>query len=202
MRELTDLEIDALKEMTSIGTAHAATALSELLNKEVNVIVPQLKILEVAKIPGALGGGEQAIVGLYFKISGHISGSILLFLDEPAAKELINIMLTSVETENIPGNEALRKSAIMELGNILSNSYLNALAEFIDITILLSVPHFAVDTLGSVMDFLLIEMVKAADCGLLMQTVIKVQGSQVTANFLLFPDSASFDTILDRIGLK
>jgi chemotaxis protein CheC len=160
MKKLSDLEIDALREMTSIGTAHAATALSELSAKQVKVEVPGLKLIEVTQISEALGGGEQEIVGLYFKISGHIAGSILIFLTEPASKELVNIILEGEGSKAVRESEAMAKSALMEVGNILSNAYLNALADLISMKILLSVPHLANDTLSSVIDFLIIDMIK------------------------------------------
>jgi chemotaxis protein CheC len=38
-------ELDVMKEIGSIGTSHAATSLSQLLQKEVRISIPQVKIL-------------------------------------------------------------------------------------------------------------------------------------------------------------
>ena len=38
-------ELDVIKEIGSIGTSHAATALSQLLQREVRITIPKVKIL-------------------------------------------------------------------------------------------------------------------------------------------------------------
>ena len=38
-------ELDVMKEIGSIGTSHAATALSQLLQREVRITIPKVKIL-------------------------------------------------------------------------------------------------------------------------------------------------------------
>lgn len=43
---LNDFQIDALKEIGNIGSGNAATALSQMINKKVDMAVPQLDILE------------------------------------------------------------------------------------------------------------------------------------------------------------
>mgnify|MGYP000853675426 CR=1 FL=1 len=39
-------ELDVMKEIGSIGTGHAATALSKLLQREVRITIPQVQILD------------------------------------------------------------------------------------------------------------------------------------------------------------
>ncbi|MBP2033226.1 chemotaxis protein CheY-P-specific phosphatase CheC [Clostridium algifaecis] len=47
---LTSIQIDALKEVANIGTGNAATALSQLLNKKVDMNVPFINIVPLEKI--------------------------------------------------------------------------------------------------------------------------------------------------------
>ena len=39
-------ELDVMKEIGSIGTGHAATALSKLLQREVRITIPKVQILD------------------------------------------------------------------------------------------------------------------------------------------------------------
>lgn len=201
MKELNEIELDALREFTSVGTSHAATALSKLLDRQVAVSMPEAKMVEITKIPEFLGGGRLQVVGLYFRIHGDINGSILLFFDEKQANKLINILMADFDPVDTPEFEEMRKSAMMELGNIITNSYLNALAQMMDMSILLSVPNYATDELSSVLDFLLIELSQAADQALMMNTVIKLPDSEVNGSFIMFPDAASLDKIFAKIGV-
>ena len=47
--DLSGLEIDTLKEIGSIGTGNAATALSQLIGKEVRITLPEVRIMKEAK---------------------------------------------------------------------------------------------------------------------------------------------------------
>ena len=38
-------DLDVMKEISSIGTSHAATALSKLLQKEIRISIPEISIL-------------------------------------------------------------------------------------------------------------------------------------------------------------
>ena len=43
--ELTSLEIDTLREIGSIGTGNAATALSQILKREIRITQPEVRIM-------------------------------------------------------------------------------------------------------------------------------------------------------------
>lgn len=44
--DLSSLEIDALREIGSIGTGNAATALSQMIGKPVRITLPEVRIME------------------------------------------------------------------------------------------------------------------------------------------------------------
>ena len=43
--ELNGLELDAIREIGSIGTGNAATALSSILGREVRISMPEVRIM-------------------------------------------------------------------------------------------------------------------------------------------------------------
>ena len=48
LRRYEDLnlqELDVMKEIGSIGTSHAATSLSKMLQKEIRISIPQVRVL-------------------------------------------------------------------------------------------------------------------------------------------------------------
>ena len=57
--DLDEMQLDALREIGNIGSGNAATALSEMLNRQVDITVPQIGILEYAEVTESLGGPEQ-----------------------------------------------------------------------------------------------------------------------------------------------
>jgi chemotaxis protein CheC len=199
-KNFSDSELDALREFVNISTAHSATALSKMVDKAIDVQVPQMRLVPVPDIPRLLGGADAQVVGLYFRISGNMSGSMLILFPKVTAQKLVELLLAGIIDEEALEFKGIEKSALMELGNVLTNSYLNALAELLNIRLLLSVPHYAEDELGSVMDLLLIELVEAADYALMMGTTITLEGTNLAGHIIMFPDNVSLDMMLNKIG--
>ena len=63
---LTPFQLDAIREVGNIGAGHAATVLSQLLNKRVAMSVPKVNILPLAEACDVVGGPEQPMVGVKF----------------------------------------------------------------------------------------------------------------------------------------
>ena len=201
-KDFTDIELDALREFTNMGAAHAATALSKLVDRKIQIKTPQVKIAPVEQIPAKLGGADNPGVGLYFRTSGDLSGSILLFFPQATAHVLVELLTSDMCPKSITEFNEVGRSALMEVGNILTNSYLNALAEMMHMRLLLSVPHYSADFLGAVIDFLLIELAQAADYALLMETVIESAETKFAGSLIVFPDEASLQKIFESVGLS
>ena len=53
--DLNSLELDTLKEIGSIGTGNAATALSSLIGQQVRIEMPEVRIMGITK---PLSGSE------------------------------------------------------------------------------------------------------------------------------------------------
>jgi chemotaxis protein CheC len=196
------MEMDALKEFVNVGTANAATALSKLIDRRIDVSVPAPKVVPLGDVPGLLGGPELPVTGLYFKIYGGITGSIVFFLPAESARAIVDILTAGLKTENEEEFTSIKRSALMELGNILTNSFLNALSSMVGESLFLSVPFYSEDYLGAVIDALLIEIAQAAEYAFLMDTIITVENSALAGNFIIFPDAASLEKIFSKMGLE
>ena len=57
--ELSSLEIDTLREIGSIGTGNAATAMSQLLEREVRITLPEVRIMGYNEAIEWMGGPER-----------------------------------------------------------------------------------------------------------------------------------------------
>ncbi|MCB4791133.1 MAG: chemotaxis protein CheC [Elusimicrobia bacterium] len=196
MDKFNKLQMDILREIINTGTGHAATALSALIDKKIIMVVPEVKLVRLEKVPEYLGGAQLPVVGLLFKMSNDISGSILLFFTQENSD-----LLSKLLTADLYSDKDLNKSAIMELGNIAVNSYLNAIAEMMDFKILISVPYYAKDLLGAVIDFLLIEIAEVSEYALLMETFLESPDVKLKGNLIIFPDNKSLDKMFDKVGV-
>ncbi|CDF58041.1 chemotaxis protein CheC [Thermobrachium celere] len=130
---LNELQIDALKEIGNIGAGNAATALSQLINKKVDMSVPQLDILEFSDMIKRVGNEDDEVVAVLLKVFGDIQGNILFLVKNEEAQKFFDTLMFGFS--NI--NEEMFYSMFQEIGNILGNSYLNAVSQITNLSLLL-----------------------------------------------------------------
>ena len=192
-QRLSDTQRDALKEVSNIGMGHAATALSQMVGRQIDIHVPQVMLLPLAEVPEHLGGAETLMAGIFLAIEGETSGSILLLFPGESACHLCSVLLGE-ELDSLESEHAV--STLKEVGNILSSAYLNALGSLVGKTLLPSIPGFAYDMAGALVDALLINLGRTGDLALMVETEFggslgnarKVQG-----HFFLIPDPETCD---------
>ena len=118
--ELTKPQLDALTELINIGYGRAASALSELTGRRINLDVPKVAVHPIDEISRALHSvlsGEVASVHQVF--SGPVSGNALLLLDHKAALLLNSLLLdTPMHPRRL---QAAEREALTEVGNIVLN---------------------------------------------------------------------------------
>ena len=145
------IRLDAFREISSIATGNAATSLSAMLDRKVDITVPNIMVETLEKIPELLGGAEKIMTTVYFTVSGQVSGSILLLFSSSESLRLVNI-LTGQKVDQIEGLDEMGISALKELGNIVIGSYVRVLAERLKMLIGYSVPGFTYDMMGAILD--------------------------------------------------
>ena len=93
IEELNSMQIDVLREIGNIGAGNAATALSKMISKRIDMDVPKINILEFKNVAELVGGPETEVIGIYFKVNGDITGSIMVIIDKKSAKKLTNLLM-------------------------------------------------------------------------------------------------------------
>lgn len=201
INDLSNIQIDVLREIGNIGAGNAATALARLLNKKVDMSVPKVKILEFKDVSETLGGAEIPVVGILFKVSGDLTGNIMFILRYEAAVILVNMLMGNKSTETAKVFDEIELSALQEIGNILAGSYLSALAGLTNLKIIPSVPQLAIDMAGAILSVPAIEFGKVGDTVLYIETEFLDVGDKVVGDFFLIPDVESFDILLRALGV-
>src|SRR5690625_616218 len=74
---LSRLQLDALREVASIGAGHAATALSSLTGRRINVEVPRLQVIELEEVPHLLGAARELVTTVVIEMRGDLMGRTL-----------------------------------------------------------------------------------------------------------------------------
>ncbi|PHS35268.1 MAG: CheY-P-specific phosphatase CheC [Alkaliphilus sp.] len=198
--EIKDIHMDVLREIGNIGAGNAATSLSKLMQRKIDMSVPSVQILELNEVSAALGGEENIVAGIYFQISGDINGFIMLLLDIQSSKTLTNILMMREDSSN--ELDEMDKSALQEVGNILSGAYVSSLSSLTNLSINISVPSLCIDMAGAILSVPAIYFSHISDKILLINTAMNEHSDKsVNANFLLIPDFDSFKTLMNSLGV-
>lgn len=197
---LSSLQLDALREVGNIGAGNAANALSLMLNKKVDITVPQVKVVPLEEVPDTLGGPENIVVGILLRVEGPAPGSVMFLLPQNQAFELVD-MLMMREKGSTQAFAEMEQSALKEIGNILTGSYLNALSYFTKLTLQPSVPAVARDMLGSILSIVLAEIGQFSDYALLIETEFLDGEDGITSQFFLVPEPDSLPILFQALGL-
>ena len=147
--ELSGLELDTLREIGSIGTGNAATALSSLLQCEVRIEMPEVRILGYNEAIDWIGGPEVITAGVLVRLGGEINGIMLSVQQMDFINQVLGRMMNRTVCEYGQLSE-LDRSALVEVGNIMISTFVNALSGLAGVTIQPSVPGFAVDMQGAI----------------------------------------------------
>lgn len=199
--QLSSLEIDTLREIGSIGTGNAATALSQMMNKPVRITLPEVRIMEYNEAIEWIGGPEEVTAGVLVKMSGDIGG-IMLSVQK---LELVNVVLSAMLGENIDGYDnltELERSAMIEIGNIMISTFINALSGLADVNIKLTVPAFAVDMQGAILTVPMAEYGGMSDYLMAIGGNFVCDGKEVPCHLILSPDLRSLDFLLRKLGVS
>lgn len=199
LNNMDKIYFDVLSEIGNIGAGNATTALATLLNTKVDMHVPKVELLEFKEVGEEMGGEETLMAGIYQVIEGDISGSIMFLLERDTAKLLVSKLMGMEQPDEGDFSE-MEISALKEIGNIITGSYLSSLSTLTNLYINASVPAISIDMCEAILSVPAIEFGELGDKMLLIKTEftddVKLEGY-----FVLVPDLDSYDKILTSIGM-
>ncbi|MFB1049551.1 chemotaxis protein CheC [Paraliobacillus sp. JSM ZJ581] len=206
IESLNDNQLDALKEVGNIGSGNAATSLSTLLHRKVDMKVPAVRVVNFDEMMDLVGGPDTLIVSVFLRINGEAPGNMFFVLSPDEAESFVKEM-TGMEDFSIkqPPFDEMGLSALQEMGNILAGSYLSALSDFIHILMQPSVPLLHIDMAGAILTQGLIELSQESDYAIIIDTFINDIDSErepIKGHFFLLPDPESFPKIFDQLGVS
>ena len=198
--ELSSLEIDTLREIGSIGTGNAATALSQMIGKEVRITLPEVRIMGYNEAIGWIGGPEQVTAGVLVGMSGQMSG-VMLSVQKLGFINLVLEQMLGHPIEDYHQLDELGKSTLVEVGNIMISTFINALSGLSNISVSLTVPAFAVDMQGAILSVPMAAYGGMSDYLMTIGGNFVCEEEQVPCRLLLSPDLGSLNFLLKKLGV-
>lgn len=196
--DIDDTVMDLMREIGSIGTGNAATALSSLLQTGVEMTVPDVEILGYDAAVDSLGNPEDLVSGVLVQMSGDVSGVMLFLMKMDFIHEVLVQMLQK-DIHSYDEMDELDQSAATEVGNIIISSYILSLSKLAEMEIDLSVPAFSVNMLGGIMTVPMAELGYESDKLMMITGKCIIGGKHVESNLLMLPDIKSLNYLMDRL---
>lgn len=199
--DLTPVHLDVLTEVGNIGSGNASAALSNMINKSVEVEMPQVKIVSFQEATDQSGGAEQIVAGTMTRMSGGMEGMILLLMD----RDFVNAVVGSFFNSDVQGLLHLSEheiSAITEVGNIMCGAYVSAVGQLSGIEVKLESPCFHVDMMGALMSVPVIEFGEVGDKILYIDKTLSIDGKRMNTKLFLIPTIESLQKLMGKLGIE
>ena len=195
------LELDVMKEISSIGTSHAATALSKLLQKEIRITIPEVNILGYEDTINKIGYIEELVTATLVRMSNEVNGLMLFIFKLDLANAVLE-KLIGRRYEDFQELDELAYSALEEIGNIIICSYVNAFTQLVKVEIDLSVPSSTVNMLGGILTVPIAEYGYVTDKLMYINAEFIMDGEKLSDGLLMLPDIESLNSILEKLGVS
>ena len=189
----TDMQLDALRELANIASGTAATSLSQMLGRAVDLNVPRALALPLAQAVDAAGDAGETVTGVALALTGDLEGAVLLLIPPSGANQLCEML--GVE----PGSE-VAESALGEIGNILGASYLQALGSMTGLELLPCPPQVLTDLLGAIVASVLAQTVGDCEMAFVLDSE-SLDGAACAISFMLLPGEGNANDLLAPLGL-
>jgi len=192
-------ELRKLKKIGDESATQVAETISQMVgNSEMKV--SSVNLTAIPAIPQSLGLSEKKLVGLFVRFSGEISGALLCMIDINGAKKLANIMLQGIEEENSEEFTEMQQSAVTEICNIITSSFIDVWANKFSLELSHTPPVLAYDYADSIVDTALVYAATKDDFAITFNNdlvISEIDG--ISFNIIVLPDPNKLDVIFKKL---
>lgn len=189
--------ISQLSQLTAVLETKLNQALVSLTRQPISLNLRNSGIVPITDVMERLGSTVKT-TAVYIPILGDVTGDIFVLLPELAAMSLADLMIG-----NPPGTTKIvgefEASAIKELGNITTGVIVTEIANSLRISMMLTTPNLASDTVSAMIDQVLIEYGETASDLLLIEFPFSVESMGIDGSFLLLFNKETSELLEKRL---
>ena len=197
IEELGEVELDALKELGNMGVGKAATSLSQMLGKMIDMSVPVASIVKIQDLHKVIDP-EKMVAGVVTAlddVENGQAGFLYINFPESSSIKLAEILLGD------SSDEEMVDSTLMEIGNILSSAFCDAIAEMLGIVLIPTPPNFAKDYAVAVIDAIVSQLAEKSDYVVVFETNLEESEDEIEILVMLIPNERFVNYIFQLLGM-
>jgi chemotaxis protein CheC len=196
--DLNDMHKDVLLEIGNIGTGNALTSLSQLTNKPIQMDLPRIRVTDLNSLQGIIDFPGDQNAGVVIDVHGDLDCVITFLLNEQFAGTIAE-ELTGEPVSDLSRMDEMQESSIREVGNIMCNAYLNALASMLESEFSVSLPNLKLGTCTDILDTYLNNFQDETIELLFIENTFYYLDQAFVSYILLHPKFESLRRILEKL---
>ena len=205
---LSPEQVDFLTEMMNVGAGNAATALTQVLQCRVDLVLPRVFVTTDVQELSILDSPSLPVVCARMSMVGDASGGLFFIVPEKQKNDLI-CLAEQAMTENSQSRRAgatnqeqddLKLSVIAEIGNIVAGVYLTAVHDFCRLNIYHTVPTVATDMVQALLDESLVRVSRQVQHIIVVENEFMVEEKRIRTVLVMIPSMESISTLFNSIG--
>lgn len=127
-RTTFQFDLATWSKLARAGGTSALSGLSQMINQEVIIKALSLEEVSMRNAASLIGKADEPVVAIHFLFSGNATGRVILAFKPDTAYGLVDMALGApAGTTRVLGD--LERSALGEMGNVVSCFFLNVLAD-------------------------------------------------------------------------
>ena len=197
MKVASSLQLDMLNEVGNIGAGNAATSLSVLMERKVFMHLPWTKVCSIEDGCSILSRVGEIGICIEVRVEGDLSGTMLLTLTEDSAMHIIHSFGTILEGKTLLDD--LAQSALMEVGNIVTGSFITAMSNFVGKTGMSTPPTLLYDYFDAFICNTVVARTEGSDAVLVFKTELEVDGKAISGDLAFLPSPEAFCAITKKL---
>jgi chemotaxis protein CheC len=191
-------KLDLFNQMAKEGSGTVAENLGQLTGLDATVQTSQINFLDIEDVKTHIGDDEG--VGIYVELNEPPYGYVLFLLEPADSKQLAGAMMGGMGGPSEgDGFSDMERSAMQEIGNIMTSAFIDGWANVLETTIDMGTPNFVfgpadgiVDKMGGWPD---------SDLVFVVDSRITVDDGDLGMTVYTFPELADLVALIQNIDL-
>jgi chemotaxis protein CheY-P-specific phosphatase CheC len=188
-------KLSTLREMGQAGAATASKSVSTMTGIDAEVDVTTLDFVPIEDVPRELS--DRQYVGVVLKFEGAPGGYVMILFDEPSAREVVAALMPG--TDEVESFDGMAQSAMQELGNVMTSSFIDGWANVLDTTIDISPPQFVHDMGIAIADSVVGRLGQRQEFAFLFDATLRADDCEFDCEVYILPDEDELRTVLSDI---
>jgi chemotaxis protein CheY-P-specific phosphatase CheC len=188
-------KLTTLKQMARTGAETTSESVSAMTGIDTRVDISDLSFVPVEDVPGELSDREY--VGVVLEFDGLPGGYIVILFDEASAREVVAALVPGADS--VEEFDETARSAVEELGNVMTSSFVDGWANVLDATIDISTPRFVHDMGSAVAESVVARLGRTQANAVLFDATLRADDREFDCEIYALPDETKLRAMLDEL---